>query len=43
VGAKVGVVVHDVDERTLHEIGERQGTAELSVTLDPLMGRVERS
>ena len=37
VRAKVGVVVHDVDERAFDEIGERQGTAELSVTLDPLM------
>jgi hypothetical protein len=39
VGAKVSVVVHDVDERTLDKIGERQGTAELPVTLDPLVHR----
>ena len=37
VRAKVGVVVHDIDERTLDEIGERQGTAELPVTLDPFV------
>ena len=35
--AKVGVVVHDVDERALDKIGERQGTAELSVALDPFV------
>ena len=37
VGAKVGVMVHDVDERTLDEIGERERTAELSVALDPFV------
>jgi hypothetical protein len=37
VGTKVGALIHYVDERALDKIGERQGTAELSVTLDPFV------